>query len=245
MKMAGLLALSLAGAGAAVWEYHFRLPDAAQIENWGILAGVQDAEAIQSLQMAASRGSVVAARTIGKLLVLKADEASVKEGQQWLLKASNDGDARAQLALGKLLLMGAPGITSQPLAALPWFESALKGGQAGAAHYLGLIYRQDLPNQARSPEKALHYFEVAAKAGIADSQFLLGQMIMLGDGTPADPESARKWFEAAAEQDQPEANLQLLMAYSRNELGLQRDADSEARQWMEARHSLMHRPPAP
>jgi len=70
-------------------------------------------------------------------------------------------------------------------------------------------------------------------------------MIMLGDGTPADPESARKWFEAAAEQDQPEANLQLLMAYSRNELGLQRDADSEARQWMEARHSLMHRPPAP
>jgi TPR repeat protein len=86
---------------------------------------------------------------------------------------------------------------------------------------------------------------MAAKAGIADSQFLLGQMLMTGDGIAPDPDRARIWFEAAAEQDHPEANLQLLMAYTRNELGLKRNAEAEARQLMEAQHSLRHRPPAP
>jgi TPR repeat protein len=70
-------------------------------------------------------------------------------------------------------------------------------------------------------------------------------MIMSGDGTAADPQTARKWFEAAAEQDHPEANLELLMAYTRNEMGLKSNAEAEARQWMEAQHSLRHRPPPP
>jgi len=242
ISLAALTTLVVAGA---LWQYPTRLPDTAQIEQWGVLAGVQDKEATQSLQRAADKGSTSAARALGQVLVLRPDEASVQEGQRWLQRAAEGGDARAQLLLGKLLLKGAPGVPAQALAAQAWLEAAFKGGQPGAAHYLGLIYRQDLPGQARSPEKALQWLEEAAKAGIADSQFLLGQMIMTGDGTAADPERARKWFEAAAEQDHPEANLQLLMAYTRNELGLKRNAEAETRQWMEAQHSLRHRPAAP
>jgi len=242
ISLAALTTLVVAGA---LWQYPTRLPDTAQIEQWGVLAGVQDKEATQSLQRAADKGSISAARALGQVLVLRPDEASVQEGQRWLQRAAEGGDARAQLLLGKLLLKGAPGVPAQALAAQAWLEAAFKGGQPGAAHYLGLIHRQDVPGQARSPEKALQWLEEAAKAGIADSQFLLGQMIMTGDGTAADPERARKWFEAAAEQDHPEANLQLLMAYTRNELGLKRNAEAETRQWMEAQHSLLHRPAAP
>jgi len=242
ISLAALTTLVVAGV---FWQYPTRLPDAAQIEQWGVLAGVQDKEATQSLHRAADQGSALAARALGQVLVLRPDEAAVQEGQRWLQRAALAGDARAQLLLGKLLLKGAPGMPAQALAAQAWLEAAFKGGQPGAAHYLGLIHRQDVPGQARSPEKALQWLEEAAKAGFADSQFLLGQMVMTGDGTAADPVRARKWFEAAAEQDHPEANLQLLMAYTRNELGLKRNAEAETRQWMEAQHSLRHRPAAP
>jgi TPR repeat protein len=240
-----LAALTTVVVAGVLWQSQTRLPDTAQIEQWGVLAGVQDKEATQSLHRAADKGSSLAARALGQVLVLRPDEASVREGQRWLQRAAESGDARAQLLLGKLLFKGAPGVPAQALAAQAWFESAFKGGQPGAAHYLGLIYRQDLPGQARSPEKALQWLEEAAKAGFADSQFLLGQMIMTGDGTAADPVRARKWFEAAGEQDHPEANLQLLMAYTRNELGLKRNSEAEARQWKEAQHSLRHRPAEP
>jgi TPR repeat protein len=242
ISLAALTTLVVAGG---LWQYQTRLPNTAQIEQWGVLAGVQDKEATESLHRAADKGSALAARALGQTLVLRPDEASVQEGQRWLQRAAEGGDARAQLLLGKLLLKGAPGVPAQALDAQPWLEAAVKGGQAGAAHYLGLIHRQELPDQTRSPEKALQWLEVAAKAGFADSQFLLGQMIMTGDGTAADPARARKWFEAAAEQDHPEANLQLLMAFTRNEMGLKRNAEAEARQWMEAQHSLRHRPAAP
>jgi len=242
ISLAALTTLVVAGG---LWQYQTRLPNTAQIEQWGVLAGVQDKEATESLHRAADKGSALAARALGQTLVLRPDEASVQEGQRWLQRAAEGGDARAQLLLGKLLLKGAPGVPAQALDAQPWLEAAVKGGQAGAAHYLGLIHRQELPGQTRSPEKALQWLEVAAKAGFADSQFLLGQMIMTGDGTAADPARARKWFEAAAEQDHPEANLQLLMAFTRNEMGLKRNAEAEARQWMEAQHSLRHRPAAP
>jgi len=240
-----LLALSTLLVAGEFWLYLIRHSNDAQIEQWGVLAGIRDEEATRSLQVAANTGSLMAARTLGQVLVFRSDEASIRDGQRWLQRAAEDGDARANLLLGKLLLQGAPGIPAQALSAGPWFEAAVNGGQIGAAHYLGLIYRQDLPGQPRAPEKALHWLEMAAKAGIADSQFLLGQMLMTGDGIAPDPERARTWFEAAAEQDHPEANLQLLMAYTRNELGLKRNAEAEARQWMEAQHSLRHRPAAP
>ena len=244
-SLISLLALTTLLVAGGQLLYQTRLPDDSKIEQWGVLASVQDEEAAQSLLKAAKSGSNLAARALGQTLIHRPDEVSVLEGRRWLQLAAESGDAKANLLLGKLLLKGAPGIPADALAAGPWLQASVKGGQTGGAHYLGLIYRQEFPSQPRSPEKALYWLEMAAKAGIADSQFLLGQMLMTGDGIAPDPDRARIWFEAAAEQDHPEANLQLLMAYTRNELGLKRNAEAEARQLMEAQHSLRHRPPAP
>jgi TPR repeat protein len=157
-----LAALTTVVVAGGIWESQTRLPGTAQIEQWGVLAGVQDKEATQSLHRAADKGSTLAARALGQVLVLRPDDAAVQEGQRWLQRAAESGDARAQLLLGKLLFKGAPGVPAQALAAQAWFESAFKGGQPGAAHYLGLIHRQDLPGQARSPEASSqtpHRFE--------------------------------------------------------------------------------------
>jgi TPR repeat protein len=218
---------------------------ASAVAQWGVLAAVHDVPALQSLQQSASGGSVAAARTLGQLLVQRPDAASVREGQRWLTQAARQDDGPAQLQLGKLLFKGAPGLPADPLAARPWLEAAVQHGQPGAAHYLGLLFRQDLAGQPRQPAEALRWLERAARAGIADSQFLLGQMLLTGDGAETDPVRAREWLEAAAEQDHPEANLQLLMAYTRHEMGLKPTPEAEKRQWMEAQHSLRHRPPSP
>ncbi len=246
LSFISFLALSIfVGLGVWTWQNQARHPDDVKIEHWGVLAGVQDEDATNALQKAATDGSILASRALGQVLILRPDESSVKDGQRWLQRAAEAGDARANLLLGKLLLKGGPGVTSDALSARPWLEAAVRGGQPGGAHYLGLIFRQDFPGQPRAPEKALYWLGLAASAGIADSQFLLGQMLVTGDGVAPDAKRARAWFEAAAEQDHPEANLELLMAYSRNELGLKRSTEAEARQWMEAQHSLRHRPEAP
>ena len=239
------LALATLVVAVGTWQYQARHPDDAQIEQWGVLAGVQDEAAISALRTAATDGSKLASRALGQVLVRRSDEASVKDGQRWLQRAAEAGDARASLLLGKLLLKGGPGVNADALSARPWLEAAVKGGQPGGAHYLGLIYRQDLPGQTRAPQKAVYWLEVAATAGFADSQFLLGQMLLSGDGVAPDIDRARTWFEAAATQDHPEANLELLMAYRRNDLGLKHSTEAQARQWMEAEHSLRHRPDAP
>jgi TPR repeat protein len=239
------LALATLVVAAGTWRYQARHPDDAQIEQWGVLAVVQDEEAVSALQRTAAEGSHLASRVLGQVLIRRSDEASVKNGQRLLQHAAEAGDARANLSLGKLLLKGGPGVAQDALSARPWLEAAVNAGLPAGAHYLGLIYRQDLPGQVRAPEKALYWLEVAATAGFADSQFLLGQMLMAGDGTAPDLDRARVWFEAAAQQDHPEANLELLMAYGRNELGLKHNTEAQARQWMEAEHSLRHRPEAP
>lgn len=242
--LAGLLLPVLAGV-IGYYRIVVAAPRESTIEQWGVLAAVQDGEALHTLRQRAGDGSVVAARVLGQVLAQRQDPATVREGRRWLTEAAQQGDGRAELALGKLLFQGAPGVDPDIGAAQPRLEAAVRHGQPGAAHYLGLLFRQDRPGRPRAPEQALHWLGIAAQAGVADSQFLLGQMLLTGDGTAPDPAAAQHWFELAAEQDQPEANLQLLMASLRHETAAQPDAEGEKRLWMEAQHSLRHRPPPP
>lgn len=224
---------------------HTARPVPSDIRQWGVLAAVHDEAAIRSLREAARSGVDPAARTLGHVLIERIDEASVREGLTWLEQAAHKGDALAQLLLGRLFFKGAPGVAADHVTARRWLMSAVQAGQPAAAHYIGLILKNGSDGQAPDPVGAVHWMTEGAQAGIADSQFLLGEMLLAGTGVTADPQQARHWFEAAAEQEQPEAHLQLLMSRSREEMGLKRDASAEAEQYFEAQHSLRHRPPAP
>lgn len=220
-------------------------PSEAELIHWGAQAQARDEHATTVLRNLARNGLTPAMPLLGRVLVQRGDARSVAEGREWLQRAAQAGDATAALQLGKLWFKGAPGLPADADRALPWLKQAADQGQEAAAHYIALILKNGSPQTPAHPEAAARWMRRAAEAGWADSQFLLGQMLLHGQGVKADPMEARAWFERAAEQDHPEANLQLLLAQTHAELGLHRQADSEAERWREAQHALKHRPEAP
>lgn len=245
--IAASVAVVLVG-GATVTAFgwpHQPAPTSAAVEQWGTLAAVHDATSARALRQAARDGSAAAQRVLGSLLVHQASAASTQEGREWLERAARSQDVKAQLALGKLLFRGGPGVAVDYAAARSALQAAAQGGEMGAAYYLGLLYKGGGGGIAANARTAAIWLQAAASAGVAEAQFILGQMLLAGDGLAPDAMAARSWFEKAAEQEHPEANLQLLMARTRGEMGFVRDDAATARQWMEAQHSLRHRPPAP
>lgn len=243
---AALLPLLLAGLGwQALSQAAQALPAPAELTRRAAQAQAGDEAATVQLRTLAYNGVQAAQPLLGKALVQRADPGAVAEGRDWLERAAAQGDALAALQLGKLWFKGAAGLPADPARAWPWLEQAAGQGQGAAAHYLALILRNSAPQTPATQQAAAQWMRQAAEAGWADSQFLLGQMLLHGQGLRADPQEARQWFERAAEQDHPEANLQLLLSQTHGELGLQRQAGQEAERWREAAHALRHRPEAP
>lgn len=220
--------------------------DGARLAQWALLAGpARDDAALARLRTEAASGVPAAQRLLGQALLARGQADGTAEARHALRQAADRGDAEAQLALGRLLYKGAPGLAPAPAEAVPPLAAAVAAGQPAAAYYLGLIHKNGAPGVARDPAAAVHWLGIAAQGEVPDAQFLLGQMLLVGDGAPADPARARTLFEAAAEREHPEAALQLAMASARGEMGFARDGRVEAAQLREAQHALRHRPPAP
>ena len=213
--------------------------------QWGAQAQARDEQATTVLRNLARNGLGPAMPVLGRVLVQRGDARSVAEGLDWLQRAAQAGDATAALQLGKLWFKGAAGLPADADRALPWLKQAADQGQDAAAHYIALILKNGSQQAPAHPEAAARWMRRAAEAGWADSQFLLGQMLLHGQGVKADAAEALAWFERAAEQDHPESNLQLLLAQTHGQMGLHRQADTEAERWREAQHALKHRPEAP
>ncbi len=216
-----------------------------QIDQWGTLASVHNKQAIARLEQAAPHNSYAAA-VLGRWFIQQDDTQAVQAGLDRLKQAAAAQEPLAEFTLGKLWFKGAAGLAPNKDHAVALLQAALQHGQMGAAYYLGVITKQGYTGHAPNALAAADYFNQAAKAGIADAQFMLGEMYLNGDGVAINPKLARHWLEEAAEQDQPEASLALLMAKSRGELGYDaHDKEGIAYQSMEARHSLRLRPPPP
>ena len=151
----------------------------------------------------------------------------------------------AELELGKQLLVGAPGVAADPVAALGHLRSAAEKRSPAAAFHLGLLLRRGASGVSVDRAAALRWLRVAAEADLPAAQFALGQMLRAGEGIAPDERKARFWFEKAAEHDLPEANLELAMAYQRGDLGLAADGAAAERYLMEAQHASKHRPAPP
>lgn len=146
----------------------------------------------------------------------------------------------ADYARGMQLLQSA-----QPdaAAAAKHLRAAADAGSAGAAYRLALLLRHGADGLPRDPVQAYARMRQAAWAGVPQAEFLLGQMLLAGEGAQADVAKARHWFEQAADHDLAEAHLELALAGQRGEWGVG-PTDAE-RHLMEAQHELRHRPPEP
>ena len=145
---------------------------------------------------AASSGAEPAANPV------RTEEVRSKAGQ---------GDAKAQVALGKLILEGRDARTDYAEAA-SWFQKAAEQGSAEGQFYLASLYEAGR-GVARNEAEAVRWNRKAAEAGHADAQYALALLYALGRGTPKDKPESVKWFRAAADQGLTEAQFNLAQRY--------------------------------
>ncbi|VWD60217.1 Sel1 domain-containing protein [Burkholderia contaminans] len=207
--------------------------------------------ALAQLRTLARRGSGDAQAALGIALVDAREPGLRDEGRGWLetaAAANSKADApaarRAQLALGKALLLGSSDVPKDYARARTLLGEAAAQGDPAAAYYLGLIYRSGY-GVAADPVQAAHWFDVASRADIPAADFMLANAYREGSGVPRDEARALALYRRAAEHELPEAVQTLAMAYRNGELGLKPDADEFHAQWIETAHALKHPVVAP
>lgn len=117
--------------------------------------------------------------------------------------AAQDGDVRAQTALGHLLLSG-HGAAQDAAAACKWFERAARRGHAEAANMAGRCHEMGWGVPAR-PDLAAGWYRQAAEAGDAWAQFNLAMLLFDGDGCRVDRHAALVWFLRAGRRGHAKA----------------------------------------
>lgn len=108
----------------------------------------------------------------------------------------------------------------------------MQADEARIAYREGLKYRNGAGVRADAA-RALAAFRKAAECQVPAAMFTLSNMLAAGEGVPADAAAARRWLEAAAALDYPEALQQLALQEPDP-----RKADLLMRQ---AAHALTHR----
>ncbi len=246
---AAALAVAVAVGGGLFGTRHAATVDATQIESWrAMVVQALEPRALGQLRRLSRNGSAPAQAALGEALLSAHDPSLRGEGQRWLETAAEPrdggGDMRAQLALGKALLLGTGDVARDYPRALRLLRRAADQGDAPAAYYLGVMFRSGYGTAADAAQAA-HWFDRAARHDIPAAMFMLANAYRDGDGVPRDEARALALYEEAAEHELPEAVQALAMAYQNGELGLKRDAAAFHAQWIETAHALKHPALAP
>ena len=119
--------------------------------------------------------------------------------------AAKQGNAEAELYLGKMCLLG-QGVPMDRNEAIKWFRASADQGNADAQFFLGTMYllpRKDVP-------QGLKWMRLSAEQGNQDAQLLLGQTYMQGvKELPRDLVQADMWMRLAARNNLPFYELQV------------------------------------
>jgi TPR repeat protein len=123
-----------------------------------------------------------------------------------LAPLAKQGDAQAEVLVGKLYLMGY-GTSKDPQQANKLFRAAAQQGNADAQFFLGA------PNvlHHQSIAEGMNWLELSAEQGNQDAQLLLGHTYLQGiqGAVTRDPVQADKWLTLAARNNLPFYQFQL------------------------------------
>jgi TPR repeat protein len=157
----------------------------------------------------ASAPSPEALRERGEALVYGLGDVAqdLGAGMAALEQAATAGDARAQAALGKILLDGYY-LPAEPERARAYLEQAAGAGNGAAQEALGsaLLWGGAL---GRDPERARALLEAAASSGRSSAQALLGEQLLGGWVLPRDVEAGLPLLEQAIGAGDVKARLAL------------------------------------
>ena len=187
-------------------------------------------EAVGLLRQASRQGHRASQVALAEVL---ADEAS-GEALEWLEEAADQGDRHACYALAGWHRSGRCGCRGGERSTRHWTARAAALGHAAAQYEEGERLHS---GGACGSSAAAVWFARSACGGDARGQCNIGVMLSLGlAGFPWDPLAARRWFAAAAEQDNARAAYNLALLHGRGEGG-PRDA-CEAVTWCARAASL-------
>jgi uncharacterized protein len=124
------------------------------------------------------------------------------------------------------------------------FGLAFAAEAAPSLFDLGRVYRHGTGVE-RDSARAFRLIGQAAADGDAAAMFTLSNMLEAGEGTLRDRVAARKWLEAAAELECPEALQQLALNLQDGLMGYAPDRARSAQLMREAAHALQHRAQTP
>jgi TPR repeat protein len=158
-------------------------------------------------------------------------DKNVSEGIKLLERAAAQGNAHAQLTLGEAYRVGRAGAQDMPMQkSVAWFEKGAVGDNARAQNNLGvalLLGRGVTKNEAN----AARLFRIAAQQNLHEAEYNLATLYDQGRGVEQDYETAREWYESAADESEgdSDAEYRLGILYDKG-LGGDRDA-SESVDW--------------
>jgi TPR repeat protein/AcrR family transcriptional regulator len=115
---------------------------------------------------------------------------------RWLGRASDQGNAVAENALGALYQNGR-GVSADPAKATHLYESAAAQGNRHAMSNLAVLYA-GANDKMKDFTEAARWFQRSASLGYVDAQFNLAVLYERGDGVPQSLLDAYKWYTIAA-----------------------------------------------
>jgi TPR repeat protein len=158
------------------------------------------AAALNLLRPLADRGDAMAQHALATYykhgLGVERDQA--KAANLELLSATQ-GYAKAESALGAILLHGDLGLQPNEKQAMTLFQQAADQDDAVGQYYLGAMYASGRGGVAQDDDQAMNYYLKAADQNNPYADFALGVVYENGKGVPKARDEALNWFRKAAQ----------------------------------------------
>lgn len=256
--MTAVAVVTAAGGALVIGGIMLNRTSADRIDDWRMQAiSRHQPLANVRLQVAQAFGNRPARIALAQVLIADPDVGEVQRGISLLRRVAQDGDARAQLQLGRLYLKGRSGLAADYAESRRWLVMAARStgpllanadepaspddAPAGyAALYLASIYRNGY-GVAKDDRAAFNWLIKAANAGVPQAQFQLANVYREDGVVERDDANALHWLRLAGKGEFPEANLALAIAYRNGELGLHADNDQYWSYVKETAHDYKHR----
>ena len=182
----------------------------------GVYVAVDYDQALQWIRRAVEQGNTSASKLLGDCYLSgRGVEKDIEEGIRWMRKSASEGNADAQLLLGAHFNYGII-IKSNKAESDKWMSECIKTykiaaarGNASAQSALGDLY---LFGEGITSDKDLSaswlslytaQLRRSADQGQGYAQLRLGRCYLENRGVERDLAEARKWYEKAAEHNEP------------------------------------------
>ena len=213
-------------------------------------------KALHWYRQSAGQGNIDATYAAIALCLSAKVRCPAKDRAAWVKSAAEKGHGEAQVLLGQHLMQGGLGLKKNVVEAYLWLTKAAATLTGYAGMRGELAEKHMSPTEIEAAEKllaerlgagdraaaagafahragdyaaALDHFVAAAEAGHLQAQYMLGRMLLDGQGGTRDVAKAREWLRQAAEGDHAKAQLTLGNLLHRGQ-GVKRDPVA-ARGW--------------